>query len=203
MKHKRSALIAFKVGFALLGISSVVQEIVVLTQRGVFNPVNFFSYFTILSNIFAAVILGVGAYYLYKRHTSNKFNVLRGAAALYMVVTGVVFSLLLSNLQNLTAVPWDNTVLHYIIPVVMLVDWFIDPPKMKFTFKHIGLWIVFPLLYVTYSLLRGSVVNWYPYPFLNPANGGYGQVFLTSIFITIFVVSAAFLLVRIAAARAK
>jgi hypothetical protein len=27
-----------------------------------------------------------------------------------------------------------------------------------------------------HSLVRGGLVNWYPYPFLDPTHGGYGSV---------------------------
>jgi hypothetical protein len=33
------------------------------------------------------------------------------------------------------------------------------------------------VLYIAYVLVRGSFVQWYPYPFLNPSNvGGYSGV---------------------------
>ena len=41
------------------------------------------------------------------------------------------------------------------------------------------LWQVFPLLYLIYVLVRGAIVGWYPYPFLDPAKvNGYGNVAL-------------------------
>jgi len=76
----------------------------------------------------------------------------------------------------LTAVPWDNTVLHYIIPIAVLVDFLIDRPKRKIAYKSGLLWISYPILYVAYSLIRGSIVGWYPYPFLNPTINGYDGV---------------------------
>jgi hypothetical protein len=39
--------------------------------------------------------------------------------------------------------------------------------------------LAYPLVWLGYTLVRGSIVGWYPYPFLNPANGGYGQVAAT------------------------
>ena len=43
-------------------------------------------------------------------------------------------------------------------------------------------------------MIRGAVdaTHWYPYPFLDPKNGGYGQVLITAVAVTIgFVVIAA------------
>ncbi|MFP3387086.1 Pr6Pr family membrane protein, partial [Tritonibacter sp. SIMBA_163] len=53
------------------------------------------------------------------------------------------------------------------------------------------LWILYPVAYLIYTLLRGLVVEWYPYPFLDPGNGGYIQVAISSIVITMLIVLCA------------
>lgn len=63
----------------------------------------------------------------------------------------------------------------------MLVDYLIDRPKRKISFKRSLVWLAFPLLYLLYSLIRGAAVGWYPYPFLNPNNHGYGSIALVSL----------------------
>ncbi len=180
---KKTKLIFFKIFFALVGFSAVVTEIATIVERGRFIPLNFFSFFTIESNIFAVVMLIVSSFAVARAKQAQKLVMFRGAAMLYMIITGIVFALLLSGLKNaaLTAVPWDNIVLHYIMPVVMLVDWLIDRPKHVIRFKQALIWLVYPTVYVAYSLLRGRLVNWYPYPFLNPATNGYGGILMTSI----------------------
>jgi hypothetical protein len=135
--------------------------------------------------------------------TSKRLDTARGAATLYMVLTGVVFATLLSRLDPrlLTAVPWDNTVLHYIMPIVLLIDWVIDGPANSPTLRMILLWLAYPVVYVVYTLVRGHFVDWYPYPFLNPTNGGYDSIAVVSVFIALFAASAAVLLVRLAKIR--
>jgi hypothetical protein len=180
---KKVKLVYFKIFFALVGFSSIVTEIATIAERGRFVPINFFSFFTIESNIFAVIMLIVSAFAVAQQKQSMKLALFRGAAMLYMLITGIVFALLLSGLDNaaLTAVPWDNIVLHYIMPVVMLVDWLINKPKYTIRFKQALIWLVYPIVYVAYSLVRGSLVGWYPYPFLNPATKGYTGILLTSI----------------------
>ncbi len=34
-------------------------------------------------------------------------------------------------------------------------------------------WIVYAALFAVYSLVRGVIVDWYPYPFLDPRANGY------------------------------
>ena len=177
-----------KIGFGLLAISAIVNEITVLVSRGQFDLANFFSFFTIESNLFAAIILLYsGNYVLTKRAPSSRLNWLRGASTLYMAITGIIFSLLLAGLENvqLTAVPWDNTVLHYIMPIAVIGLWFIDPPKQTFSYVKSLIWILFPLSYGVYTWIRGAITGWYPYPFMNPEISGIGGLVVVSIGIAI------------------
>jgi hypothetical protein len=159
-----------------------VTEIVTLHERGRFVPTNFFSFFTIEANLIAVVILILSALALTRGKESRLVAMLRGANTMNMIVVGVVFTLLLSGIKDaeFTAVPWDNSVLHYIMPIVVVLDWFIDIPKVRFTFKQALVWLIFPTVYVIYSLTRGHFVHWYPYPFLSPSEHGYLGVATTS-----------------------
>jgi hypothetical protein len=47
------------------------------------------------------------------------------------------------------------------------------------------LWLAYPLAWTGLTMVRGAADGWYPYPFLDPANGGYGQVAVTAVAITI------------------
>jgi len=184
----KQTLAWYKIGSAALAFTAVVvQYLHGAVSNPAFSATNFFSFFTIESNILAATVFAVtGVWYLHGKNT-GKMVLLRGAATLYMVITGIVYSLLLSGLEESlqTPIPWVNFVLHYLFPLLAFADWFIDRPAHKVTFKESLWWLVFPVVYLVYSLVRGPIVGWYPYPFLNPANGGYGMVFVTAIGITI------------------
>jgi hypothetical protein len=199
MIKNKNVLITYKLVFGLLGLSAVVTEMAVLIGRGRFIPANFFSFFTIESNIFAAAIFIVSAVALWLNKSVKYAAMLRGASTLYMVTTGIVFAVLLSGLEAnvLTAVPWDNTVLHYIMPLAVFFDWFIDPPKRIIVFKAAVIWLTYPIAYVMYSLIRGHIVGWYPYPFLDPDGNGYIGVVITSIGIAATVLALTWALVRL------
>jgi hypothetical protein len=162
-----------RIGFGGLVLVAVAAQLLSTIQQGR-GVVNFFSFFTIESNLLAAfVLLVVGFGALAGAKAYRAFALLRGAATLYMMITGIVFVLLLSGLEQQLqlTMPWVNIVLHYIMPIVMLVDWLLFPPKFVFASRHILLWLIFPLLYLAYSWIRGAMVDWYPYPFLHPQNG--------------------------------
>lgn len=181
MLQNKKLLIGYKLFFALLGFSAIVTEIATIAERGRFNPANFFSFFTIESNILVFVVLLLSAVAV-AMGKNGKLDTLRGATTVYILIVGIGFSFLLAGLEDvaLTAVPWDNTVLHYIMPIAMLVDFLIDRPKRKLAFKQSLYWLLFPIAYVAYSLTRGALVGWYPYPFLNPDINGYGAIAFTA-----------------------
>jgi hypothetical protein len=162
--------------FGLLGLSAIITEVIVLQSRHTFNPANFFSYFTIQSNCLAVLwLLWFGLASYAKKPVAARWQLIRGGITLYMAMTGIIFAILLAPIENavLTAVPWDNIVLHYLMPIILLADWLQFPPKTRISFRQSFSWLIFPALYVTYSLIRGHIVGWYPYPFLNASTRGY------------------------------
>lgn len=199
MAKNKKLLASYRLLFGLLGLSAIVTEMVVLVNRGTFIPANFFSFFTVESNIFAAAVLLIGAVMAAKGKSAGWLALLRGAATLYMVTTGIVFAVLLSGLeaQFLTAVPWDNTVLHYIMPFAVLVDWLLDPPHIRIGLKQALWWFVYPVAYLAYTLIRGPIANWYPYPFLNPDNNGYAAVFVVCLGVAATILIAAWIIARL------
>lgn len=136
-----------------------------------FSPVNFFSYFTILSNIAAGFLL-VGLAVVSGTRRPRLREWVRGAMTVYMATTGLVFALLLDTGDLGLTLPWVNTVIHRVIPVVLLVDWLAVRPRRRVGYGSALAWLGVPVLYLAYSLVRGAVVGWYPYPFLQPAEIG-------------------------------
>src|SRR5690606_13147696 len=130
-----------------LGISALVTEIVTTIGWGTFDTTKFLSYFTVESNILVVITLILSAIAL-MRGENAKLDTLRAAVTVYILIVGIGFSLLLASgaLDStlLTAVPWDNTALHYLIPVAVLVDYIIDPPSKRLSFKKSLTWLIFP-----------------------------------------------------------
>ncbi|MGC2374632.1 MAG: Pr6Pr family membrane protein [Solirubrobacteraceae bacterium] len=136
-----------------------------------FSATDYFSYFTELSNLFAAAMFLYGAVRPAGTR-SRTVELLRGAAVVYMLTTGIVYAVLLSG-QDVTY-PWVNTIVHRMMPVAVALDWAIDPPRVRLRVRETILWLSFPLAYVAYTLARGAIVNWYPYFFVDPnRHGGY------------------------------
>jgi hypothetical protein len=168
---------ACRILFALLDVVTVGYRLASGLVRGPFDVGNFFSLFTTESNLFTALVLLGTA--LVGGAPSPRRDLFRGAAVAYMATTGIVYGILLGNHTATPGapVPWDNTVLHRLIPLAVVADWLLAPPGRGLTHRRALVWMAYPLAYLAYSLVCGALVGWYPYYFLDPARAdGYGGV---------------------------
>lgn len=167
---------------------------------------NFFSFFTVESNIASVVVLLIGAALVVTRKGDDPqwFTILRATIVTYMVVTGIVYNLLLRNIELPlgTTVPWSNEILHLVAPLWMLVDWLFAPGRSELAWRTIWTIVIFPIAWVFYTLIRGPFTPnemlgepyWYPYPFLNPnlsANGYLSVSFYVVLIAVVIGVTAA------------
>jgi hypothetical protein len=183
-------LATVRIGFALLVVAAIAFMIATLVDEGVFNALNFFTFFTILSNLLAAVVFFEGG----RRQLTGATPVpdlWRGAAVVYMAVTYVVFAVLLRDAQEdlQTHVPWVDSTLHRVMPIAVMADWLIAPPRAPIAFRRALAWLAFPVAWTAFTLIRGEIDGRYPYQFLDPANGGYGVVVLYSVAILVVFVA--------------
>lgn len=173
---RATGIAAYRAFFGLLTLAAVAMQLVDIASRGVLDPLHYFSYFTIESNLLAAVLFLILA--ARRGERSARMDLVRGGAVVYMTVTGVVFNVLLANTNVDTAIPWVNDVVHSIMPIVVVADWLLDPPRRRLASRQGLSWISYPAVWLVYTLVKGPIVGKYPYPFLDPANGGYGTVAL-------------------------
>ena len=183
MTASRGLLVVRAASAALVTLAIVVQAIV-LAQAGRFDPTRFFAFFTIQSNL-----IGVAAFAWLvangDRPRSRALELLRGAAAVYLTVTFVVVILLLSDVDVQLQVDWAEFTLHKLFPVIVVLDWLIDPPRLALRYRDGLIWLAYPLIWTALTMVRGAADGWYPYPFLDPANGGYATVAVMIVAITV------------------
>lgn len=170
-----------RVVLGVMALAAVVARLVEGLDDPAFSAASFFSYFTIQSNLLAAgVLLVAGAGALGGRPPSERLDMWRGAATLYMVTTGVAYSALLAA-DEPSLLRWTNLMLHYAMPVALAVDWAVDRPRWRISFRRAIAWMAFPAAFIVYTLVRGAIADWYPYPFVDVAERGYPAVVLTAL----------------------
>jgi hypothetical protein len=157
-----------------LALSLSVENGTGLLQGGV----NYFSYFTILSNLIVALVLTCWRWSPNSRWGSFFARpTTQSAAAVYITIVCAVYSLVLRNIWNPQGLQkLADVLLHDLLPVLYVIFWFAFVQKNKLRWVDALWWLVFPTLYCGYVLARGSRTGWYPYPFLHATNLGYAGV---------------------------
>lgn len=154
------------------------------------RALNVFAFFTIQSNI----IVGVTSLLLALRldRTSIVFRVARLTGIVAITITFVVFHAVLKKLLDLEswALVADN-LLHTIVPILAVIGWLVFGPRRLTSRRVLWLSAVFPIAWCTFTLIRGAIVGWYPYPFIDVNVLGYGKVFVNCVWIAVLYLGVA------------
>lgn len=157
-------------------------------------PGQLWSYFTIHSNLLLAVAFAVGAL-VPRAQLPTWWDTARGAAAYYMVMTGIIYVVLIAPPEELLMwnIGWTGIVEHRIGPWAAFLDWALVLIAGRAGWKRPLSWLAYPIVFLVLTMLRGAITGWYPYHFLDPLQaGGWSGVFtLTGIVIVAFLVMAA------------
>lgn len=144
--------------------------------------VSFFSYFTVLTNTLVATVLTCA---VTPRDSAARRWFLQpwvsSGVAVSIAVVGLAYSILLRHLWHPEG--WQfiaDELLHDVMPLLFLGYWWCCVPKGTLRLWHLPLWLIYPLVYFIYALLRGHLLGAYAYPFIDVAVLGYPQVFINA-----------------------
>jgi len=182
----------FAVTIAFIGwLSLLLQFVLAMTNPVEPEPgtlerfVRFFSYFTVSTNIIVAVMFTAIAFFpatrpgaFFSRSTTQ------AAVTSYISIVGIVYSLFLRSVW--APAGWNavaDHALHDVMPIAAFLYWLIIAPKEGIGWVDPIKWLAYPLVYVVYSLVRGAVVSWYPYWFVDVPNLGYPTALTNTAFV--------------------
>lgn len=167
--------------------------------------IRFFSYFTILTNILVALYFTANL--LNKENALKKFFAKPGiltAVTVYITSLGIIYQFLLRHIWDPEGLQFIvNELLHSFIPVLFIIYWWLYEDKKSLKWNFIGSWLIYPLIYCIYILIRGSISNFYPYPFVDVNTLGYQRVIINALFIAVFFVIVAVIFIAIAKSSIK
>jgi hypothetical protein len=186
---------------AILVVAALAVQVVIIAQASATPPshgvgqlagaggftrvIRTLSFFTIQSNILSAIVSAQLA--RNPARDGRGWRILRLATLFGIVVTGIVYSTVLARVHEPHG--WEqvstNTVFHYIVPIMMLLGWFLFGPRPRISASVIAWSLAWPVLYFGYILAHGAASKWYPYPFVNVAGHGYPAVLLNAVLVTV------------------
>lgn len=166
--------------------------------RSVVYAVNhFFSYFTILINTIVAVLLSSAVYF---RTSKLALWFLRpavnGAVCLYILIVGIIYYVLLNNTWKPVGPEYfASHTLHGFVPTMYAIIWYKYLRSSVLKYSDALKWLIFPAVYFVYLLIRGQVIEKYPYFFVDPTKIGFDGVAIYSVAILVFFFALGSLLV--------
>lgn len=159
--------------------------------------IRFFSFFTILTNTLVA------GYFIYisdktlRQKNLQPYNLSTlTAITVYIAIVGLVYQLLLRHTWQPTGLQKIvDEMLHSLNPVLVIIYWLLNRKAGILKYNQIGFWLIYPLVYLAYVLLRGHISGFYPYPFLDVTNIGMQGVIVNSIGMTVLFILTSLLFV--------
>lgn len=191
-------------GTILAWFSLIVQFYLILKNRqaDVMETIfRYFGYFTILTNMMIALCFTA---LLAKRKSFFHKPGTQTAIAVYIFVVALIYNTVLRGIVLLNG--WDsfvNEMLHVLMPLIFLVYWLVYTTKKPVQWKNLFPWLIYPLAYIVVTLVRGSYVHFYPYPFLDVDKYGFDKVLINCIWVSFAFVVISLLFIAIAKGMAK
>ncbi len=151
---------------------------------------NAFAFFTTQSNLLvgvATLMLALGL-----RCDSTPFAVLRMSGLVAITVTGIVFHAVLArtlDLESWAAV--GNELVHTVVPVMAVVGWLLCGPRGRVSRRVTWLSLSFPFGWLAFTLIRGAIAHWYPYPFIDVTHLGYGRAAVNCVWVAVLMLGLA------------
>lgn len=133
-----------------------------------------FMYFTIQSNILAALMSASGLFLMLKRkEAGHALHVIKLTGAVSITLTGLVFTFVLVPVLKGNAWNLQNTLTHAVVPLAFVLDFMITGTLIDIDRRNVFFVVIPPLLYAVYAGI-GYMRGWefspgvtYPYFFLN------------------------------------
>ncbi len=156
---------------------SIVWQVTDRLLNNVFRAGEYFAFFTIQSSMIAAVVLALaGMRELQGKADTKVLTIARLSTSTFAIVVLVVYNALLRGTQVLPGEPdfgyvWPvppNEILHVWAPIFIVLDFALSITVTKLKFKQVFWILVFPMAWLTFTIIRGIVTDWWAYWFLNP-----------------------------------
>ena len=172
---------------------ALVSQIVEKVVNDDMVPGEYFSYFTIQSAMITIVVLAVGGVLALRSTTDTVlYTTIRVSVLAYAVVTAGVYNALLRGIpdEGYVTAAWPGEIMHVWIPLFVVLDWFLSPGRPALRWTALRIVVIYPLVWVAFTLVRGGLTGWFPYPFLEFSTG-FVSVALYIVAIAAFIIGIA------------
>lgn len=189
--------------FGLIAWFAVITQYYLMIENRVASvgetTIRFFSFFTILTNSLVAIYFTLIIFEIKNGWfaITDKPGTLT-AITVYITIVGLVYQILLRHVwqpEGLQLIV--DELLHSFVPVAVIIYWYLYETKSSVAYRQIISWLIYPLIYLIYILIRGNFSGFYPYPFINVLNLGITKVLVNSVLLMALFTGLSALFIRI------
>ena len=177
------------IALAALGWFSVLLQLYITLHSTMLNGkrvaggiVSYLGYFTILTNLLVCAALTMPL--VAPASAAGSFfsrSAVTAGVATSIVFVSLAYHLLLRNAWNPQGLQLvADVLLHYIMPALYLIYWWFNFPKGALRWTHPLYWSLYPTVYLIYALIRGRIIDSYPYRFIDPLAIGYERTMINA-----------------------
>jgi hypothetical protein len=104
-------------------------------------------------------------------------------------VVGIVYQVALRRVWEPTGMQKAvDEILHSVIPLLTLMYWLIYAQDKDIQVRAVLSWMIYPVIYLIFVIVRGILSGFYPYPFLNIPEIGVVQTIINVFLILVFAI---------------
>lgn len=208
IKNKYFSLI-FKILIVLIGIYGLIDSCFKSTSVSLSEN---FSYYTNLSNLLCIIFF---IFYIVKmllnftNEEHHYYKKMKGTVTLIITVTMLVYNFVLrpfmtdmDGVMNLNSI--GNYIVHLILPIMVILDYFLFDEKGLYTKKDPLYWIILPFIYWIFICIRAKIGkpftytdSLYPYFFLDIDAFGFAQIIVNVVIAIILIIILGYIYVLI------
>lgn len=175
MFQKRDAQLVFQSMYCAIGIIGIIASTGFFEYD--FTP-NFPIYFTNLSNYFCIGVMFVALVQTLKKKEDSYVAInplVKLIGVMSLLLTAIVYNVMLApTYEPIESFQPNSVILHIILPIMFVVDWFLFYESKKLKWFHPLLTIIAPIGYVVFIYIRAVILGFdtknhllYPYFFLD------------------------------------
>lgn len=176
------ALAAIAIGFFTMQVTMWENYLLPQYPTATLNNIsglNFFTYFTVFTNTLCTIwmlLYAIGKLTDSRLASFISRPEILGALTVYIFVVGFLYwGVMIWFIDFYPKSLWMFNVIdvyqHFVLPATFTTMWLsgLNPRKVRIK-KVVPFFLIYPLVYFIFSIVRGSFMGWYPYPFFNAQN---------------------------------
>lgn len=173
----------------IIGLTMVFVHTAFIEHSGKFwVGFTMFKYFSFISNLIIVIYFGL-IFFLKLDEKSEKFKNMIGFIVMIIAATGLIYFVFIEpNVEYMDLGSYGKLVTHYLVPALVIGYFIAYTKNFTLEYRNLFLWLVYPVAYMGFLIIRGIVTDDYIYSFLHVDEVGVLGLALMTILLLVLMV---------------